>query len=216
MDPKDVGGSEESTFIASNVCPWDDDDIPSTDKKKRHACSGKKSSKKSSLSTRTSIGDVWSVMVSGRFMEDDELSRSSSVSKQMKDRVICFKVLRAMQESFSKVVECCTYRLKNKNQRKNSKIASKLAKLVKKLQSQLNKTDFDKMDPISNLTFLREFCDVCDSIGIHEKVATWLVSHFTTKPASSSFRARLSPEKIYATGLHNERLSTYVKVFNYF
>lgn len=35
--------------------------------------------------------------------------------------------------------------------------------------------DFSQRDPISILAFPEEFCDVCDSIGIHDKVATWLL-----------------------------------------
>lgn len=80
-----------------------------------------------------------------------------------------------MQESFEKAVYYRSYRLKNKSQRYNPKIVPKVTKLVKKLRSQLKETNFDKMDPISKLTFLKEFRDACHSIEIREGVSTWLV-----------------------------------------
>lgn len=46
-------------------------------------------------------------------------------------------------------------------------------------------------------------------------VATWLVSYFMKKPALSSLHARVSPMKICLTELHDERLSSYVKVVNF-
>lgn len=61
----------------------------------------------------------------------------------------------------------------NKFQRYNSKIASKVTKIVMKLRLQLKETDFDGMYPISILAFLKELCDACDSIRIYEGVATW-------------------------------------------
>lgn len=78
---------------------------------------------------------------------------------------------------------------------------SKVAKLVKKLRSQLKVTDFDEIDPISILAFLKEVCDACDSIGIHKWVSAWLFSYIIKKPASSPHGARLSPKKRHAKGL---------------
>lgn len=47
----------------------------------------------------------------------------------------------------------------------------------------MKQMDVDEIDSISTLAVLKEFYDVCDSIGIHKGVATWLVSYFIKKPA---------------------------------
>lgn len=120
-----------------------------------------------------------------------------------------------MQDSFTKAAHHRTYRLENKSQRYDSKILSKVAKLVNKRRSQLNETDFDEMDPISILAILKEFTDPCDSIGIHEGVATLLFPCFKKMPVSSSLEAQLSPKKRHVKGLHDELLSSYVEVVNF-
>lgn len=71
--------------------------------------------------------------------KEDESSSSSNVHKQKKDHAPCLQVLQSMQESFAKAIDYCTYRLKNKSQRYNSKIASEVAKLVMKVWSQLKR-----------------------------------------------------------------------------
>lgn len=132
---------------------------------------------------------------SGKSKEEDDSSSSSSVRNQKKDRSPRIKVSRPMEESFAKAVSYRTYRLKDKSQWYNSKISSKVAKLAKKVRSQLKKTDFDEMDSISILAFLKEFCDACDSIGINERVSMRLVSRYMKRPASSSLEAHLSQKK---------------------
>lgn len=42
-----------------------------------------------------------------------------------------------------------------------------------------------------------------------------LISYFKKKPAASSLKARLSPKKICATGLHDERPSSDIELVNY-
>lgn len=42
-----------------------------------------------------------------------------------------------------------------------------------------------------------------------------IFSYFMKKPASLSLVGRLSPKKIPTTGLHGERLSSYVEIVNY-
>lgn len=129
--------------------------------------------------------------------------RQKSVSK--KKRAPCFKVSQRMKKSFEKLVNYCTYRVKNESQLCNSQIAVKFTKMFKMLKSQLKKTDLDEMGSISIFAFLREFRDECESIGIYKDTAMWLVSCFLTKPASTSLEARLWPSEIRATGLHDKR-----------
>lgn len=45
-------------------------------------------------------------------------------------------------------------------------IASQISSLLKKLRFQLKKTNFNDMDPISTLTFLKKVGGVCDRSGI--------------------------------------------------
>lgn len=158
---------------------------------------------------------MWSVTSSCKFKEDDVLQSSSSVCMLKKDHATHLKVLQLMRESFAKAVYYRTYRLKKRFQWNNSKIAWKVAKLLMNLRSQLKKTDFDEMAPISILAFTKEFSNACDSINICEGVATWFVSYIMMKPASSSLEAQLSPKKICAKGLHDERVPSYVEVVNY-
>lgn len=49
---------------------------------------------------------------------------------------------------------------------------------------------------------------------MHKGVAMWLLSHFMKKPASSALAACLSTKKTTWTGLHDERLHSYVEVVN--
>lgn len=81
-----------------------------------------------------------------------------------------------MQESFTKAADYGTYSLKNRFPWHESKIASRVARMVKKLSSQLKGMDFDDIGPISILAFLKVFGDACDRIGIHEVATVWLVS----------------------------------------
>lgn len=105
--------------------------------------------------------------------------------------------------------------LKNKFQRYNSKVASGVAKFARKIRTRKKKTDFDEIDPSSILAFLNEQLDVCDSIGIEDEVATWLVCYSMKQSASSAVEALLLQKKICATELHNERLSSNGKFVNY-
>lgn len=70
-------------------------------------------------------------------------------------------------------------------------------------------TEFDEFDPISNFAFIKEYRDACDSTGIHERVALWLISHFMKKQASSSLAASQSPRKSTSTGVHGEKLRSF-------
>lgn len=54
--------------------------------------------------------------------------------------------------------------------------------------------------------------DTCNSIGIHERAATWLFAYFMKKPVSSSLEIRLSPNKRYVTVLHDERSFSSVEI----
>lgn len=83
------------------------------------------------------------------------------------------------------------------------------------LRSQRKKMHFERVDPIFILEFLKEFCNACDTISIHEKAAIWLISYFMKNRALSSLKARLSSKKIHATGLEDEWLLSCVKNVNY-
>lgn len=100
-----------------------------------------------------------------------------------------------MQKSFAYAVDYRIYRLENRAQRYDLKIALRIAKLVEKLRFEVNGTNFDDIDPISNLAFLKKFCDACHSIGIHKGVAMWLMSYIMTKPALSALESRFSSKK---------------------
>lgn len=167
------------------------------------------------LSSWSFQDDMRSVKLRGGSKNDDNLSNSVSVSKQKKDRAPRLNVLRSMRELFANAVNNITCWLKNKAQLYISKIVSKVVWIVKKLWQQLKKTDFDEIDPISKLAFLKECRDACDSIGIYKGVATWMVWYFMKKSALTLLKAPLAPKKIRAIGQHDELLSSYVEVVNY-
>lgn len=63
-----------------------------------------------------------------------ERTKNRQVCQRFTERrrsTLCLIVLRPMQNKFSKSVIYWTYRVKNRSQRYNSKIASKVVKLVK-------------------------------------------------------------------------------------
>lgn len=62
--------------------------------------------------------------------------------------------------------------------------------------------------------FLKRFFDICEETGTPESAAMLLIFYFTKKSASYSLKACLSSKKIRATVLHDERVSSYVKIFN--
>lgn len=76
----------------------------------------------------------------------------------------------------------------------------------------MKESDFDGVDPIFILVFLKEIREACYCIGVYEGVGTWLSSYFLKKPSSLSLEAQLSPKKTHAAGLHVERSSSYDKV----
>lgn len=79
----------------------------------------------------------------------------------------------------------------------------------------LKETNFDEIEQISIPDFFWEVYNLHDNICICNRVVTWLVSCIMTEPTFSSFKGLESPQKIRATGLHNEMLSLYVKVVNF-
>lgn len=126
------------------------------------------------------------------------------------------KVWRQMQNSFANAIDYRKYNLKNNLHQDNLKIALRVSRLVSKLRSQLNEPDFNKMDPISILDFLKQIRDPCDSIAIHKGAALWVFSFFKKKPASSSLEAWLSPKKTSCNGTaQREVFFPNVDVFSY-
>lgn len=77
-----------------------------------------------------------------------------------------------MQKSFAKTVDYRTHCSKNKSRCYESKSASRIAKLVKKLRSQLKETDFNDIGLLFSLAFLKKVGDAFDSIGICVRKAT--------------------------------------------
>lgn len=119
-----------------------------------------------------------------------------------------------IKESFAKTVGYRTYGPQNRSQRYDTKIASRIAKLVEWFRSLLSETDFDDIGPISILLFLKNFCDACGSIGIYEGASMWLIFYSMKKPTSSSLEVLLSPKETCTPSLHGERLPSYVEVVN--
>lgn len=67
---------------------------------------------------------------------------------------------------------------------------------------------------ISILAFWKNFIYTCDSIGIYEELAAWLILSFMKISTSLSLEARLSPTMIRATGLPDGKLSSYIEFVN--
>lgn len=83
----------------------------------------------------------------------------------------------------------------NESERYDSRIVSRVALLIKNLMSQLKNTDFDDIDTILILAFLKEVREGCDSNANHEGAASLLTSSFMKKPSLSSLKVRLLPKK---------------------
>lgn len=62
---------------------------------------------------------------------------------------------------------------------------------------------------------MKVFCDACDGIGIHGKAEMRYISYFIDRPASQFLGTHLLLEKLRATGIHDERLLSYVKEVSY-
>lgn len=66
-----------------------------------------------------------------------------------------------------------------------------VSKFVKRIRSELKKTEFNAGYPIFILLLLKEFGDACDSIGVHKGTAICLFSHVMKKLVSLSLSSRL-------------------------
>lgn len=83
------------------------------------------------------------------------------------------------------------------------------------LEMQLKEKGLYGSDPISILTFVNEFPDVCDGIGNRGEVAVRLFSEFMKKLASMLLAAPLSSMKSTSTGVQEESLHLYVQYVNF-
>lgn len=116
-----------------------------------------------------------------------------------------------MQESFLKAVDHGIFLLNNTCLRYNRRIMFRVANLVMKLRPNLKELNFDKIRPISILSFMTEFNAGRGSIDDQQGVATRLISYVSKKPALPWLQSRLSSRKICASKLHNGSLSPHVK-----
>lgn len=109
MKKKDLAGSRrkirEVLPSLPTSEPLSDGDISSKDKKKREVRRDKKTEKTSSLCTSSFQNRAWSVTLSGRWKEIDDLPSLSSIEKRKKYLGFSIKVLQRMQESFAKAVD---------------------------------------------------------------------------------------------------------------
>lgn len=75
-----------------------------------------------------------------------------------------------------------------------TQMTRKVANWTKGLQVQMNTTIFHPYDPISIIPFLSSFKLACDTNGIHEIAAMWLLHFFLEKQAAAVVNSRIALE----------------------
>lgn len=125
------------------------------------------------------------------------------------------KTIRPVNNRFRDALDFRTYRLVDTSPKYDDRVAKRVAKWAKRLQVQMKTNIFDSFDPISIISFLSAFKLACDTNGVHEGAAMWLLHFFMKKPAAAALNSRISlPSKSHRR--HKEgTLTTYCEVVNY-
>lgn len=83
-------------------------------------------------------------------------------------------VIKAIADAFNYE----TYQLHDRSLSYDGKKAARTAKLAKRMDTIVKPYKFDDDDPITALAFLGQLKRACDSNGVSEGVAMWLLSFF--------------------------------------
>ena len=103
-----------------------------------------------------------------------------------------------------------TYRLTNKNGRYHRMDRRNLRHMRKDIDVQMKSRTFDGSKPVTILTFLKEFQDSCNTNGIHEGAARWLIRKYLHGAAQTLFDTTESGRKN-----SRKRLDTYCDVVHF-
>lgn len=110
-------------------------------------------------------------------------------------------ILYPVNEEFKEVVDLNTYRLNDKNQKYDEKIAKCISNMTDRIRVRMRQSTFDPAEPIFIFNFLTTFKTPCDSNGISEETEMWPIHPCVNNPAASIIKAR--------TQLRNDNCKTF-------
>ena len=125
------------------------------------------------------------------------------------------RVIRPLNDLFTKAVNYKTYRLDRRSARYDSSVAWRVNRYRKKLDVQMKTHTFSGQDPIAVLGFLARFKMACDHNGISEGAAVWCFQFYLTGQAHALLQSRLHGNTMAVDAEQRELLETYPEVVNY-
>lgn len=116
-----------------------------------------------------------------------------------------------------------TYRPHKRSLRYNGKMATGMAKMAKRVESIMKPYRFNASNPVTVLSYLRQYKRACDSNEVLERVAMWALPFFMAKPPAVFLIIRLTPiigvQALVIVGqefVGQERIYTHFEVDNSF
>lgn len=124
-------------------------------------------------------------------------SESSTVSSNTEDRASKLRALQTNNIYFQNAVRYVTYRLPDKSQILDERLAARTGKYPKRMVTLMNAYKFDDKDLITVLNFLAQFEKACVSRGDLEGTIVWRLPTFMKDAPESSltFRATFAKMK---------------------
>lgn len=127
-----------------------------------------------------------------------------------------------MSLAFDYVLDYQTYCLHICSLGYNGKTAARTAKLVKQMETVIKRYKSEDSDPVTILSVLGQFKQACDSNGVPEGVATWLLPFSMAKSPAASITICLTPTNNYDAPLlvprkidGQERIYTSIETVSY-
>lgn len=188
--------------------------------KSRSRREGRKSKRYEESSSSSPASDAESDNTSSDSLEGS--STPESVHRRgrrtKKDLGDWLDVIHTVTTRFRRAVNYRMYQLANKWSKYNYTVSKNIIYMVKRMTGQMKPHTFDPFDPILIIGSLRNIKLACDTNGIHECAAIWLLHFFMKTSVSSALHSRLASNQKARTRVSSRAktttLSTYPQVVN--
>ena len=122
------------------------------------------------------------------FMRDSKPSDSKATEVEDEEDLTYpgLKVIRPLNDHFTRALSYKTYRLRKKDNSYNDEIAQGLSKTARKLKHVMTVPLFDGVDSIAVLAFLKNYKFACDETGVSEGAALPLMKYFMAGEAKDT------------------------------
>ena len=126
-------------------------------------------------------------------------------------------VIRPTLREFRKALDFRNYKLVKRSQTYSRKDAERIPRWKRRMATEMEDHKFDGNDKIRVLSFLVAFRSACDTMGIHEGAAVYLITSFMSGNPQQDLKSRLELRSGPFRGSRSRltKLSTYCQVINY-